>query len=129
MLRIFPVLRIFLGLLLAVAAACSPSVGPAPTAGALADDRIQLLHTDDIHGHLDADFVTSANASSSFRAGGMAQLAGQIAAFRARAPQRTLLIDAGDAWQGTFISNANKGEAVTKAMNLMHYDGLAVGNH
>ena len=122
-------LRIFLGLLLAVASACSPSVGPAPTAGALADDRIQLLHTDDIHGHLDADFVTSANASSSFRAGGMAQLAGQIAAFRARAPQRTLLIDAGDAWQGTFISNANKGEAVTKAMNLMHYDGLAVGNH
>src|SRR5438445_5161830 len=121
--------RLFLALLLAAAAACSPSVGPAPTAGALADDRIQLLHTDDIHGHLDADFVTSANASSSFRAGGMAQLAGQIAAFRAWAPQRTLLIDAGDAWQGTFISNANKGEAVTKAMNLMHYDGLAVGNH
>jgi 5'-nucleotidase/UDP-sugar diphosphatase len=43
--------------------------------------------------------------------------------------QRTLLVDAGDAWQGTFISNANKGEAVTKAMNLMHYDALAVGNH
>ena len=121
--------RIFLALLLAVAAACSPTVAPTATAGTLPDDRIQLLHTDDVHGHLDADFVTSANASSSFRAGGMAQLAGQIAAFRARAPQRTLLIDAGDAWQGTFISNANKGEAVTKAMNLMRYDGLAVGNH
>ena len=121
--------RSLLALLFAVAAACSPSTGPTPTASALADDRIQLLHTDDIHGHLDADFVTSANASSSFRAGGMAQLAGQIASFRARAPQRTLLIDAGDAWQGTFISNANKGEAVTKAMNLMHYDSLAVGNH
>jgi len=121
--------RIFLALLLAVAAACSPTVAPTATAGALADDRIQLLHTDDIHGHLDADFVQSANANSSFRVGGMAQLAGQVAAFRARAPQRTLLIDAGDAWQGTFISNANKGEAVTKAMNLMRYDGLAVGNH
>ena len=126
-------LRPFLALLLAVAAACTPPVEPAPTptptAVALADDRIQLLHTDDIHGHLDADFVQSANASSSFRAGGMAQLAGQVALFRARAPQRTLLIDAGDAWQGTFISNANKGEAVTKAMNVMRYDGLAVGNH
>ena len=95
----------------------------------LSDDRIQLLHTDDIHGHLDADIVQSANASSTFRAGGMAQLAGQVAAFRARAPQRTLLVDAGDAWQGTFISNANKGEAVTKAMNVMRYDALAVGNH
>ena len=121
--------RFVLALVLVAACACSPSVAPAPTSGALSDDRIQLLHTDDIHGHLDADIVQSANASSTFRAGGMAQLAGQVAAFRARAPQRTLLIDAGDAWQGTFISNANKGEAVTKAMNLMHYDALAVGNH
>jgi len=122
--------RFVLALVLAALAACSPSVTPpSPTASAVADDRIQLLHTDDIHGHLDADTVQSAAASSTFRAGGMAQLAGQVAAFRARAPQRTLLVDAGDAWQGTFISNANKGEAVTKAMNLMHYDALAVGNH
>ncbi|MDP9251392.1 MAG: bifunctional metallophosphatase/5'-nucleotidase [Chloroflexota bacterium] len=121
--------RSVLALLLAAAAACSPSVTPAPTSSVLSDDRIQLLHTDDIHGHLDADIVQSASASSTFRAGGMAQLAGQVAAFRARAPQRTLLVDAGDAWQGTFISNANKGEAVTRAMNVMRYDALAVGNH
>ncbi|HEV8655807.1 MAG TPA: bifunctional UDP-sugar hydrolase/5'-nucleotidase [Candidatus Limnocylindria bacterium] len=120
--------RFVLALVLAAAAACSPAVTP-PTTSALADDRIQLLHTDDIHGHLDADIVQSATASSAFRAGGMAQLAGQVAVFRARAPQRTLLIDAGDAWQGTFISNANKGEAVTRAMNVMRYDALAVGNH
>jgi 5'-nucleotidase/UDP-sugar diphosphatase len=122
------VLRLVLCVLVAVAAACS-AIAPAPASTALADDRIQLLHTDDIHGHLDADIVQSANAGSTFRAGGMAQLAGQVAVFRARAPQRTLLVDAGDTWQGTFISNANKGEAVTKAMNLMHYDALAVGNH
>jgi 5'-nucleotidase / UDP-sugar diphosphatase len=119
--------RFAFALVLAVGAACSSAVTPVPTSTALADDRIQLLHTDDIHGHLDADIVQS--ASSSFRAGGMAQLAGQVAAFRARAPQRTLLVDAGDAWQGTFISNENKGAAVTKAMNLMRYDALAVGNH
>jgi 2',3'-cyclic-nucleotide 2'-phosphodiesterase (5'-nucleotidase family) len=121
--------RFVLALVFTVIAACSSPVTPAPTSSALADDRIQLLHTDDIHGHLDADIVQSANASSSFRAGGMAQLAGQVAAYRARSPQRTLLVDAGDAWQGTFISNANKGEAVTRAMNLMRYDALAVGNH
>lgn len=121
--------RLISALALAIACACSTAVTPTPTSSAIADDRIQLLHTDDIHGHLDADIVQSASASSTFRAGGMAQLAGQVAAFRSRAPQRTLLIDAGDAWQGTFISNANKGEAVTKAMNLMHYDALAVGNH
>lgn len=121
--------RFVLALLLAAATACSSAVTPEPTSSALTDDRIQLLHTDDIHGNLDAEIVQSANASSTFRAGGMAQLAGQVAVFRARAPRRTLLVDAGDAWQGTFISNANKGEAVTKAMNLMRYDALAVGNH
>jgi len=121
--------RVLLPLAVAVLAACSAAVTPAPAPSGLAEDRIQLLHTDDIHGHLDADMVLSANASSTFRAGGMAQLAGQVALFRARAPQRTLLVDGGDAWQGTFISNANKGEAVTKAMNLMKYDALAVGNH
>jgi 2',3'-cyclic-nucleotide 2'-phosphodiesterase (5'-nucleotidase family) len=121
--------RLALALVLALGAACSSVVTPAPTSSTLVDDRIQLLHTDDIHGHLDADVVQSASASSSFRAGGMAQLAGQVAAYRARSPQRTLLIDGGDAWQGTFISNANKGEAVTRAMNLMRYDAFAVGNH
>ncbi|MEX2045803.1 MAG: bifunctional UDP-sugar hydrolase/5'-nucleotidase [Chloroflexota bacterium] len=121
--------RFLLAFVLAAAAACSSTITPAPTSSALADDRIQLLHTNDIHGRLDADIVRSADASSAFRSGGMAQLAGQVALFRARAPRRTLLLDAGDAWQGTFISNANKGEALTKAMDLMRYDALAVGNH
>ncbi|HKY51999.1 MAG TPA: bifunctional metallophosphatase/5'-nucleotidase, partial [Candidatus Limnocylindria bacterium] len=119
--------RLLLPLLLAAIVACTAAVTPAPTASPLPDDRIQLLHTDDIHGHLDAAVVQS--VTSTFRSGGMAQLAGQAAAFRARAPQRTLLVDAGDTWQGTFISNENKGEAVTKAMNLMKYDAMAVGNH
>jgi 2',3'-cyclic-nucleotide 2'-phosphodiesterase (5'-nucleotidase family) len=59
----------------------------------------------------------------------MAALAGQVAVLRRRAPDRTLLLDGGDAWQGTFISNENKGEAVTKAMSLMKYDAMSVGNH
>lgn len=121
--------RSLLPLVLAAVVACTAAVTPSPTGTALAEDRIQLLHTDDIHGQLDSALVQSASASSTFRSGGMAQVAGQVAAFRARAPQRTLLVDAGDAWQGTFISNENKGEAVTKAMNLMKYDALAVGNH
>src|SRR5206468_95444 len=62
--------------------------------------------------------------------GGMAMVASQVRSLRSRAmPERSLLVDAGDAWQGTFISNANKGELVTKAMTLMKYDAMAVGNH
>jgi len=67
--------------------------------------------------------------SSGFEQGGMASLAGWVAQVRARAPDRTMLLDGGDAWQGTFTSNANKGEAVVKAMNVMRYDAQALGNH
>ena len=67
--------------------------------------------------------------SSGFEQGGMASLAGWVAQVRSRAPDRTLLLDAGDTWQGTFTSNANKGESIVKAMNLMRYDAQALGNH
>ena len=116
-------------LALSVACSASPPVTPsaATSAAALGADRIQVLHTDDIHGHLESEVVGGGGAS--FNAGGLATMATLVARQRARAPGRTLLVDGGDAWQGTFISNSNKGEAVTKAMNLMHYDALALGNH
>ncbi len=123
--------RISWAILLVLAVACSatavPIETPSPSVAGLASDRIQLLHTDDIHGHL--DFETVKSGSTSFSQGGMASLASQVYALRRRAPDRTLLVDGGDAWQGTFISNANKGEAVTRAMTLMKYDAMAVGNH
>jgi 5'-nucleotidase / UDP-sugar diphosphatase len=125
--------RLLVPLLLAVAAACTaglPQAAPssaAPSSVSLAADRIQLLHTDDIHGRL--DYETIASGASSFQQGGLAMVASQVKALRARAPGRTLLVDGGDTWQGTFISNSNKGEAVTKAMSLMGYDAMTVGNH
>lgn len=125
--------RLFAAAALALAVACTATpvvtstLPPAASAAALPDDRIQLLHTDDIHGHLDFDTVKS--GTQSFDQGGLAMVAAQVNALRARAPQRTVLVDGGDAWQGTFISNSNKGEAVTKAMSLMKYDALTVGNH
>ncbi len=114
-------------------AACGP-LGPAapsgPTAsaqGPLAADRIQVLHTGDIHGHLEAESVNTGNGS--FQQGGMAILAGAVNALRSRAPERTLLLDGGDAWVGTFASAADKGASVNQVMSLMRYDAMALGNH
>jgi len=123
--------RLVGGILLAIASACSAvpvTASPSPAASALAPDRIQLLHTDDIHGRLDFDVVNS--GSTSFQAGGLAMVASQVRSLRSRGrAERTVLVDGGDTWQGTFISNSNKGEAVTKAMSLMKYDAMTVGNH
>jgi 5'-nucleotidase/UDP-sugar diphosphatase len=61
--------------------------------------------------------------------GGVALMAATATQLRARAPDRTLLLDAGDTWQGTFISNADKGAALVQVMNRMGYDAQALGNH
>ena len=117
-----------------VAASCvavsAPVSTPAPAAGAatLGVDRIQIIHTNDIHGHLDIT-DTVQGGRTSFSQGGLIAMAQQIEKLRAKAPDRTLLIDAGDAWQGTYISNENKGQAITQIMSLLKYDAQAVGNH
>jgi len=115
------------------AAGCAPGSPPAlpsasPGTGPLAADRIQILHTNDIHGHMD---VTGAvpDQAVTFSQGGLVAMAQQIERLRARAPERTLLLDAGDAWQGTYISNENHGQAIARIMSLLRYDAQAVGNH
>ena len=69
------------------------------------------------------------SGSGSFDQGGLVATAAQIERLRAQAPERTLLLDGGDAWQGTYISNENKGKAITKIMSLLRYDAQVVGNH
>ncbi len=119
---------------LVVAASCvtaaPPVITPGPAGGGvpLAADRIQILHSNDIHGHLDIS-DTVQGGTTSFSQGGLVAMAQQIEKLRAKAPDRTLLVDAGDAWQGTYISNENKGQAITQVMSLLRYDAQAVGNH
>ncbi len=48
---------------------------------------------------------------------------------RAKSNQTTLVVDAGDAFQGLPISNSTKGEARAEILNQMQYDAMAVGNH
>lgn len=105
----------------------APSPTAAPSPAALAADRFQILHTNDIHGRLDSTTITT--GAKSFEQGGLALLGGMIERQRARAPQRTLTLDAGDAMVGTLISAADKGQSLIKAMSVARYDALALGNH
>ncbi len=132
-------------ILLLIAAACSPALTPrAPTpavpaqtadvntAVALSSDTspgetIAILHTNDIHGALEGETIGPGDPPVT--RGGLANLVGHIYQARAARAGRVLVLDAGDAWNGTFISNMTRGKAVVQAMNAAGYDAMALGNH
>lgn len=78
-----------------------------------------ILHTNDVHGRIVEEKGVI----------GDAKLATVIEQERAKSNQTTLVVDAGDAFQGLPISNSTKGEARAEILNQMQYDAMAVGNH
>ena len=99
---------------------------PAAPASATAPEKdLVLVHTNDVHGRIveekGRDKITSVV--------GDAKLATVIENERAKKDQTTVVVDAGDAFQGLPISNSTKGEARAEILNKMNYDAMAVGNH
>jgi len=88
-------------------------------------DIIDLLTTNDIHGSVEPFF----DKNRKMERGGLAAVAGVVNSFRAANPDGVLLLDAGDAWQGTLISNTSNGWVVIDGMKKMGYDAMTVGNH
>ena len=77
-----------------------------------------IIHTNDVHGRIVEEKGVI----------GDAKLAAVIEEERKKNPS-TLVVDAGDAFQGLPISNSSKGEERAKLLNEMGYDAMAVGNH
>ena len=101
----------------AIAPAEAPSA-PAESPKSEEKDTV-ILHTNDVHGRIVEEKGVI----------GDAKLATVIEQERAKKDQTTLVVDAGDAFQGLPISNSSKGEARAKILNEMDYDAMAVGNH
>ncbi len=79
-----------------------------------------ILHTNDIHGRAVTDPATGAI--------GYAQIA-QLKADLAAQGASVLLLDAGDASQGTPIVNMSYGKTAMEFMNAAGYDAMSPGNH
>lgn len=55
---------------------------------------------------------------------------GQTATFlKARKAEGSILINSGDMWQGSMLSNYNNGELVTRAFKNIGFDASILGNH
>lgn len=87
--------------------------------------KITILHTNDVHSHIDAFGPEDGRNANK---GGVARRASLIDSLRAKNPN-TLLLDAGDIFQGTPYFNYYGGELEFKLMSKLKYDAATIGNH
>lgn len=80
--------------------------------------KIDLLTTNDFHGQMEGGYEA-----------GAAKLAAYLAYYRDMNAEGTLLLDAGDSFQGSPMSNLLFGEPVVRFFNEMGYAATVVGNH
>lgn len=70
------------------------------------------------------DFLELANKHG--KVGGLAHVAALIRNERARYPERTILLDSGDAWYGSAIAMLTEGRACVDIMNAIGYDAMTM---
>ena len=86
---------------------------------------VTILHTNDVHSRIDP---FPEDGSRNAGRGGAARRATLIRQIRAENPN-TLLVDAGDTFQGTPYFNLFHGEVDFKVMSALGYDVMNIGNH
>ena len=87
--------------------------------------HITILHTNDVHSHIDPFPPTHGAYPNQ---GGVARRGGLIEAIRRENPN-TLVLDAGDIFQGTPYFNFYGGELEFRLMSRMGYHAATLGNH
>ena len=87
--------------------------------------KITILHTNDVHSHIDPFGPEDGRNPNQ---GGVTRRASLIQSIRTENPN-TLLLDAGDIFQGTPYFNYYGGELEFKLMSMLQYDAATIGNH
>lgn len=87
--------------------------------------NIVILHTNDTHSRIEPIPENDRVAGDK---GGVVRRISYIEQVR-KENKNVLLFDTGDFLQGTPYFNLFKGDVETKAMNLMRYDAVTLGNH
>ena len=87
--------------------------------------RLTVMHTNDMHCHLDPFPADHAEYPGK---GGLVRIASLVNQCRKENPN-LLLLDAGDMFQGTPYFNYFKGNLIVKVMSKMGYDAGTIGNH
>lgn len=92
---------------------------PKPEEEVPQDIILSILSINDFHGQLEeVDGAT-----------GAARIAGFINEVRGENPDSTVVLAAGDMFQGTALSNVGYGKDVITFMNMLDFDAMTIGNH
>lgn len=125
-----------LAVLLSLGAACTSPARPDSPPGktqtpAPADEvTVAMVGTSDVHGYVEPRILTVKDRTGVERTvqrGGLPLLGGYLDNLRQRHP--VLLLDGGDLFQGTMVSNLGEGQVVIDAFNALGYTAAAIGNH
>ena len=87
--------------------------------------KITILHTNDVHSHIEP---FNDNHAKFPNKGGVARRSTIIESIRS-SNLNTLLLDAGDIFQGTPYFNYYGGEIEFKLMSMLNYDAATIGNY
>lgn len=106
----------------------SPNAAPASVT---ADQRgprcVAFVGSNDLHGNIEGREHKAGDAK--VRMGGMGALSAYVELLRAKHGRRMVLVDAGDIYQGTLVSDHFEGKPMIEAMSMLRYDAVAIGNH
>ncbi|HNT52581.1 MAG TPA: metallophosphoesterase [Candidatus Syntrophosphaera sp.] len=96
-----------------------------------ADLRLDIMFSNDVHAGIDRAQATFMNPDFPPQLGGGASAATLIKQVRALGNDKraSLLLDAGDFFQGRPVGTVTKGRAVMEYMNTIGYDAMTIGNH
>jgi len=93
--------------------------------------KLSLFHLNDTHSHLDSEqlsFYLSDGTKVYYDAGGYPRIVTKLKELREKSPN-SLMLEAGDTFQGTLYYSLFKGEADAEAINMLGVDAYVLGNH
>ncbi len=95
------------------------------------DLLLDIMFSNDVHGGIDRAQATFMNPDFPPQLGGGASAATLIKYVRSLGgkDRASMLLDAGDFFQGRPVGSVTKGRAVIEYMNAIGYDAMTIGNH
>ncbi|CAL1534959.1 unnamed protein product, partial [Lymnaea stagnalis] len=99
-----------------------------------AEYQLTILHTNDVHSRIEQTDKRSGPCAKELSAagkcfGGVARIRTMVKKLRSQYANQTLLLDAGDQFQGTLWFYTFGGIVTAEFMNHIGYDAMAIGNH